>query len=344
MPATIRDVASRAGVGLGTVSRVLNQSPHVSPETRQRVEQAIEALDFRPSVIARRLSLGKTLTIGAIVPFLTRPATVERLRGVEISIVGTEYDLIVFNIETPERRDHAFAEIARRERADGILVVSLPPSETDLARFQLAGIPTVFIDVNHPDLTSFSRVVVDDVDGGRKAVEHLIGLGHRRIGYIFDAFDSPFSFSASRDRYEGYLQGIRAADLPEDPDLVRSGAHGRYEAKQHAHELLTLDDPPTAIFAASDTQALGAMEAGRELGRRIPEDLSVIGYDDVELAGYLGLTTIRQHLFASGERGIHMLLDLMSDPLKPPMMEVMPTDLIVRSTTAPLGSNALDRR
>ncbi|MGD8632628.1 MAG: LacI family DNA-binding transcriptional regulator, partial [Anaerolineales bacterium] len=204
MPATIRDVAKKAGVGLGTVSRVINKSPRVSHATRERVQQAIEALDYRPNPIARRLSWGKTLTIAAIAPFFTRPATVERLRGVELSIAGSEYDLIVFNVETPERRDSTFAEVARRERVDGALIISLPPTREDLQRFEQARLPIVLLDVNNPELNNFNRVIVDDVEGGHKATAHLLELGHARIGYISDAFDDPFFFSASRKRFEGY--------------------------------------------------------------------------------------------------------------------------------------------
>lgn len=337
MPATIRDVAKKAGVGLGTVSRVINKSPQVSSETRERVQQAIEALDYRPNPIARRLSLGKTLTIASIAPFFTRPATVERLRGVELSITGTEYDLIVFNVETPERRDFTFAEVARRERVDGVLIISLPPAREDLARFERAELPIVLLDVNNPSLQNFNRVIVNDVAGGYRATQHLIELGHRRIGYISDAFDDPFFFSASRKRFEGYQKAMSQARLTVEPQLHRQGDHGRYEAQRLASEMLRMRDKPTAIFAASDTQALGVLEAARELDMRVPEELSVIGYDDVEFADYVGLTTVRQQLFESGQIGLKLLLDVISNPGGEPICTEMQSELVVRSTTAPPG-------
>jgi DNA-binding LacI/PurR family transcriptional regulator len=335
MPATIRDVAKKAGVGLGTVSRVINQSPQVSQETRQRVQQAIDALNYRPNPIARRLSWGKTLTIAAIAPFFTRPATIERLRGVELSITGTEYDLIVFNVETPERRDFTFDEVARRERVDGALIISLPPALHDLDRFHAASIPIVLVDVNHPELTRFNRVIVDDVAGGYKATRHLLQIKHRRIAYISDSFDDPFHFSASRYRFEGYQKALEEAGIAIDPRLHRHGDHGRYEAERLASEMLRLREPPTAIFAASDTQALGVLEAARALGLRVPEDLSVIGYDDVEFADYVGLTTVRQQLFESGQVGLQLLLDAISDPTREPACVQMQSELVIRSTTAP---------
>jgi LacI family transcriptional regulator len=336
MPATIRDVAKKAGVGLGTVSRVINQSPKVSVETRKRVLDAIEELDFRPSPIARRLSLGRTQTIATLVPFFTRPATVERLRGVEISIAGSEYDLIVFNIETPERRDSAYRDIARRERVDGLLVISLPPTPEALGYLKSAKIPLVFVDVNHPDIDAFPRVVVDDVQGSRLAIEHLLELGHKRIGFISDPLNEPFSFTASHHRFQGYQQALDEAGIQLDSQLHRHTEHGRYEARELALELLGLPERPTAIFAASDTQAIGVLEAARSIGLKVPEQLSVVGYDDLDLAAHLNLTTVRQLLFESGQIGVRMLLEAIADPELPPTCEWLPTELVVRGTTASL--------
>ncbi len=334
MPTTIRDVARVAGVGLGTVSRVINNSPQVSESTRRRVLDAIEALDFHPSPIARRLSLGKTLTIAAVAPFFTRPATVERLRGVEIAIAGTEYDLIVFNVESPERRYATLREVTCSQRVDGALVISLPPSEQELEILQSSSVPVVLIDINSPEVNGFSRVVIDDVAGGRLATEHLIGLGHRRIGYISDSFDEPSLYTASRMRYLGYREALRKAGIVPAEAWHRHGAHGRYEAEQLALHILNLGDPPTAIFAASDTQAIGVMEAARKMGMNVPRDLSVVGYDDIELAEHMGLTTIRQPLFESGAEGVRLLLQVIADQAAAPETIRLPTELVKRRTTA----------
>ncbi len=337
MPATIRDVAKKAGVGLGTVSRVLNQSPQVSNSTRQRVLDVIDELDYSPNPIARRLSLGKTHTIAVIIPFFTRPAAVERLRGVTYSISGTNYDLIVANIETPERRVEVFKDLARRERVDGVLIISLPFSEKDAELFRKSGIPLVIIDVNDPLLNDFNRIVVDDIEGGRKAVQHLLDLGHTNIGYISDLLEDPFPFSASRARFMGYCQALEAAGINPCPEMHRHGEHSRSDAKIITAEMLRMPDRPTAIFAASDTQAIGVMEAARDAGLRIPDDLSIVGYDDVEIAEYLSLTTIRQLLVESGEKGVRRLLEVMEKPSREPVCETIPTELVIRTTTAPPG-------
>lgn len=331
-PVTIRDVAEYAGVGVGTVSRVLNDHPSVSDATRQKVLAAIEALNYTPNPIARRLSLRKTLSIAVIVPFFTRPAFTERLRGVEYALAESEYDLVLFNVETVARRNDYFHDIPRRERFDGLLIVSLSPLNGEVEHFLAAGVPTVLVDARHPGL---SRVVIDDVAGGRLATQHLIELGHRKIGFIGDRFENPFNFISSRDRYEGYRQALAEAGIPLQTEYLRQGAHGREQARQMANDLLALPDPPTAIFAASDTQAFGVLEAVQDAGLDVPGDVSVIGYDDIELAEYLQLTTIRQPLFASGVEGVELLLESIANPPPAPRRVLLPVELVVRGTTAP---------
>lgn len=330
MAVTIYDVAEQAGVGIATVSRVLNDSPRVRQETRQRVLAAMEELDYRPSPIAQRLSLRKTLTIGVIVPFFTRPSFVERLRGVEAAVAESEYDLIVYNVETPERRDAYFREVPHRQRIDGLIIISLSPTDDDVRHFSASGMPTVLIDARHPQL---DRVIVDDVGGGRLATQHLIDQGHRKIGYVSDPLENPFNFRSSRDRYTGYREALEQAGIAFEPPYHRPGEHGLHQARVLAEQLLDLDDPPTAIFAASDTQAMGVLEALRSRRLDCPEDVAVVGYDDIEVAEYLGLTTIRQPLYESGLRGVELLLDTIERPGQPAEKIVLPVSLIQRRTT-----------
>lgn len=333
MKTTIRDVARRAGVGPTTVSRVLNNSPLVTEETRRRVQAAIAALGFVPNPTARRLSLGKTQTIAAIVPFFTRPSAVERLRGVDSALAESPYDLIVFNVESVERRDRCFREVPRPDRADGVIIVSFTPTDEQAASFLRSGVPVVLLDARHPSLPS---VMEDSVAGGRQATQHLIELGHRRISYLSDLFDDPFNYtSRSLFRYEGYCSALSAAGLSIYPEYRRQGEHGREVARRLATELLTLPERPTAIFAASDTQAMGVLEAARDLDLRVPEDLSVIGYDDLEVAEYLGLCTVHQALFESGRRSVEILLAAIDSQFAAPPQVTLPTELIVRRTTAP---------
>jgi DNA-binding LacI/PurR family transcriptional regulator len=309
----------------------------VSETTRQRVQQVINELNYVPSSTARRLSLGKTLAIAVIVPFFTRPAFIERLRGIEHSLSESEYDLNIYNVETVKRRDACIREIPRRERSDGVLILSLSPRDEDVPYLRQADVPIVLVDANHPSLTKLNRVVVDDVAGGRVATQHLIELGHRRIGFVGDFLENPFNFISSRDRFKGYREALRAAKIPFRKEYHAQGEHGRFEARNLAIQMLQLAERPTAIFAASDTQAMGVLEAARDHSLSVPEDLSVIGYDDIEIAEYLSLTTIRQLLYESGQRGVELLLDVMGAPHEKPVCEIMPTELIVRQTTASPG-------
>jgi DNA-binding LacI/PurR family transcriptional regulator len=350
---TIRDVAEKAGVGLGTVSRVLNDSHLVSEPTRQRVLKAISDLNYMPSLTARRLSLGKTMTIAVIVPFFTRPSVTERLRGIENTLVTSDYDLTIYNVETVKRRDECMQHVIRRERADGVLIISLSPRDEDLSMLMDPEIPVVLVDANHTSLSGLNRVVEDDIAGGYKATRHLVELGHKRIGYISDYLDTPFNFTSSRDRFHisdyldtpfnftssrdrfhGFRQALEKSGIVFCPEYQGQGPHGRQAAYENAARILALPEPPTAIFAASDTQAMGVLQAARDAGLDVPGELSIIGYDDLEIAEYLGLTTIRQLLYLSGQRGAELLIDAIQETPREPQCEVLPTELVVRNTTA----------
>ncbi|MFZ0544684.1 MAG: LacI family DNA-binding transcriptional regulator [Candidatus Promineifilaceae bacterium] len=328
--ATIRDVARKAGVGVGTVSRVINGSPAVSKATRQKVLDAIETLDFSPNLVARRLSLGKTQTIGVIVPYFTNPSVVERLRGVVSVIAASDYDMVLFDVETVVRREACLRDVPRRRQVDGLLIVSLELTNEEVERLDRSDIPTVLVDARHPDL---NQIVVDNVEGGYTATKHLIKLGHRRIAYISDFLNDPFN-SPVRDRFIGYKRALDEAGISFRPDYHRQSRHGREEARKMTHTLLDLDEPPTAIFAYCDTQAIGVLEAARERSLSVPADLSVIGFDDIEAAEYLNITTVRQALYESGVQGSKLLLKSMATESPNPQRIFLPTKLMIRHTTA----------
>jgi DNA-binding LacI/PurR family transcriptional regulator len=330
---TISDVATRAGVGAGTVSRVLNGSPKVSPGTRTRVLEAMAALDFRPNPLAQRLSRGRCQTLGVVVPFFTHASAVERLRGVVSALDGSLYDLVLFNVEAPVHREEHFASITKGGRADGILVLSLQPPAGDLARLVDSGMPIVLVDVHGDNVPS---VLTDDVEGGRLATEHLLGLGHRRIAFIGEDPANDLGFSATAKRERAYRAGMAAAGLDADPALVAYCPHDKALAEQLAAGLLTGADRPTAIFASSDVQALGVLAAARAAGLRVPEDLSIVGYDDIEVAAYAGLTTVRQPLFETGRLGAALLLEALEqgDGAVEAVDHVLPVELVVRTSAA----------
>jgi LacI family transcriptional regulator len=340
--ATIADVAARAGVGVGTVSRVLNDRDKVSADARARVVAAIEALDYRPSAIARGLVLGRSQTIGVVVPFFTHASAVERLRGVSAALRDSRYDLVLFNIESPNHRDEHFAALTGRDRADGLLVLSIPPPKPDLDRLHKAGVPIVLVDALGPGAPS---VVTDDVEGGRIATRHLLDLGHRNIAFMGDVPDNSFGFTSSALRQQGYEESLRGAGIRVKRSYIKHGHHERDTARRMTERLLDLATPPTAIFAASDVQATGVLEAARGRGVRVPEDLSVVGFDDIELSAYAGITTVRQPLFDSGYLGARLLLDALEGREHVVAAEHhLPLELIVRSTTGPVRQAAASTR
>jgi DNA-binding LacI/PurR family transcriptional regulator len=331
---TIRDVAREAGVSVATASRVLNGKDVVKPVTRDRILLVMAELGFSPSQAARRLSLGRTLTIGVVVSFLTRPQAAERLRGVDAVLADSEFDLVIYNVESVSKRDHYLTTLTKPQRADGLIVMSLPPTPEAAEALTRSAVPIVFIDVHTPSVDRLPRVVGDDVRGGALAARHLLDLGHRQVAFIGDAVADPFGFTSSRDRERGFRDALAGAGIHVPDAWIGHGAHGRYEARDLARRMLTDDMRPTAIFTASDTQALGVIAAAHELGLHVPDDLSVIGYDDIEAADYVGLTTVRQQLFESGRRGAEILLAEIDHRSEAPVTALLNPELVVRVTTA----------
>jgi LacI family transcriptional regulator len=328
---TIADVASQAGVGASTVSRVLNGG-QVSGRARTQVLAAINDLDYRPRASARSLVTGATGTLSLVIPFFTHPSAVERMRGALCAVDGTDYELVVCNVATPAHRDEYLGRRAPLDRSDGLLIVSLAPHDDEAEAFLRAGAPVVLLDAFHPRLPS---VRTDDVAGGMLAVRHLIALGHERIAFVGDRSDPRFGFVASDRRRDGYRRALQEAGLPVRREFEREGPHGRHVAHRLTRELLSLPEPPTAIFAASDTQALGVLEAAGYEGFAVPDDLSVVGFDDLEVAPYVGLTTVHQPLEDGGRRGIERLLAALQDEDALAHEERLELTLVVRRTTAP---------
>jgi len=332
MAVTIHNVAQEAGVGIGTVSRVVNNSPDVKPATRERVLAAIHRLNYKPDPIARSMISKRTNSIGTIVPFFTRPSFIELLRGVEAVIARLGRELVLYNVETSAQRDHFFRELPLHRKVDGLLIISLSPDDAAARRFRELGTPVVLIDAYSPLLTS---LVVNNVEGAYQAVKRLIELGHRHIGFINGEIEGNFKFNTANDRLIGLHRALGEAGLLFEPERVLISEWSRKGGKHAALQLLTQQKRPTAIFAASDVQAVGALEAARELGLRVPEQLSVIGFDGIEISELLELSTMQQPLQEMGELGASRLVELIENPSHPPELIRFDTKLVERRTTSP---------
>jgi DNA-binding LacI/PurR family transcriptional regulator len=332
---TIADVAAVAGVGVGTVSRVLNGSAHVRAATVSAVHEAIDTLGYRPSHAAAALVRGTPRTVAVIVTHLTRPSAVARVTGALAVLEQQGYDTILCNVDSPAERDRHLAALLPTHRVDGMLAISLPLGPEQLTQFRRAGVTLVTVDCVAPGAP---QTVIDDVAAGRMATEHLIGLGHERIGFVGDHVPAPpvgLGFTSSIDRLRGYQQALAAAGLRPGPGLVRRGSHDAAAAADLAAELLKLAEAPSAIVAASDTQAIGVLAAADRLGVGVPGELSVVGFDDIESAALLGLSTIRQPLARSGADGARRLCALLRGERISPLRQELPVELVVRGSSGP---------
>ena len=331
---TIYDVARTAGVGVGTVSRVLNNSTRVSPETQEKVLSAIRVLGFRRSKVARQLSTGiQHRNIGAIMPFITHPSFVERLRGIQLALndQDNDFNLILYNVSEPDRYHEQLLAIVEQAAVDGLLIATLTVSDEQRDLLTQAGIP--FVTLSDACAGELNCISPDNIRGGYMAAQHLLELGHRRVAYVGDEFPNVYGFPTSELRYKGYLSALKEYGVPYRSEYVCLGVHGEETAHRLTEQLLALPEPPTAIFAMSDIQAVGCILAIREAGLRVPEDISVIGFDDVQLSRYIGLTTVRQHLEQSGYLGMQLLLDMLMTPDNVVPRQLPPLELVVRGTT-----------
>jgi DNA-binding LacI/PurR family transcriptional regulator len=332
---TIADVAADAGVGVGTVSRVLNGSEQVRESTLRAVLDSIERLGYRPSHAAAALVRGTPHTVAIVVAHLTRPSTVVRVASALAVLEEQGYDTIVCNVDSAAERDRHLEELLPTHRADGVLAISLPLSRGHLGQFGRAGVALVSVDAASPGVP---QTVIDDVAGGRMAAGHLIALGHRRIGFVGDTpFTRPpagLGFTSSAHRLKGYRQALAAAGIPFEPALVRRGPHDAAVAAEQAAQLLKSPAPPSAIFAASDTQAIGVLAAADRLGVAVPDGLSVVGFDDIESAAFLGLSTVRQPLSLSGTEGARRLCALLRGEKVRPVRQELAIELMARGSSA----------
>lgn len=337
MAATIHDVAREAGVGIGTVSRVVNDSPRVRPATRERVLAAIDKLQYKPDPIARSMVSKRTNYVGVIVPFFTRPFFMEVLRGVETVIARLGRELVLYNVETNVQRDRYFSDFSMQRKVDGLLIVSLTPDDSVSRRFRDSGLPIVLIDAYSPLFTS---LVVNNVEGAYQAVRCLIEKGHRRIGFINGETEGNFKFNQANDRLIGLHRAFGENGMLFEPELVLISEWSRLGGKQAALQLLSLQKRPTAIFAASDMQAFGVLEAAKDLGIPVPEQLSIIGFDGIEVSELLDLSTIQQPMREMGEIAAASLVELIDNSAHTPELIRFDTRLVERHTTGPVPSSA----
>jgi DNA-binding LacI/PurR family transcriptional regulator len=265
---------------------------------------------------------------------------VPRLRGITKRVARDAHDLMVFNVESSRERADAFAKFARRDGLDGLIVISLSPTDDEVAGLGAEQLPTVLVGARHAAL---SGVSIDNAAGGELATAYLLARGHTRIGFVGDA-PSPLGFTAGDRRYQGYRRALERAGIRPDPAVIWEGPprpgetpgtwrgpHSRVDAREAVAHLLGSREPPTAVFAVSDMQAIGALEAARHHGVKVPSELAIIGFDDSELAEIAGLTTVHQPLEESGAEGARILLEALAGDREPVRL-TLPLRIVERET------------
>lgn len=310
---SIAEVAALAGVSTATVSRTLNGTGPVSEITRIRVLLAAEQLGYVASSAASTLASGRTQNVGVMMPFLDRWYFSTVLTSISSTLMQYGYDVTLYQIPTdPNLRRQVFNSFIRRGRIDALISVSLEFSDFETSRLLEIGLPTVIVGGEHPD---FDSLDVDHDELARVATKHLIDLGHERIAYIGGASNGTTDagksdFELSRRRLHGFLETMQAAKLSTNPDHILSGDFTIVGGYLAAKQLLALPGPrPTALFAANDEMALGAMLAANESGIEVPDDLSVIGIDGHELGEFFNLTTVDINPREHGAYAVRMILN-----------------------------------
>jgi DNA-binding LacI/PurR family transcriptional regulator len=335
MTASIEDVAKRAGVSIATVSRSLRGLPDVATATRDRVLTAARELNYVASPFAARLASGRTRTVGVVVPFVHRWYFAEVLGGVESVLHQAGFDLLLYNLGDQQGRQQFFKQLPVRKRVDAIVIASLVLSDDEAEALSELGVPVGMVGVDRPGVHSTR---IDDQEGARTAVRHLVQLGHRRIALIGGDTNDPMRFTPPHHRRVGYLDALRAAGIPYDPDLEILGYFTVDGGEAATRSLLELAHRPTALFAESDEMAYGAIRAIRRCGLRVPQDVAVIGFDDHASAELLDLSTVRQPVIEQAEDLTTRVLTAITEPDTVPFVQVLPIELVVRGSTDPTRS------
>ncbi len=329
---TIIDVASEAGVSYTTVSRVINNKENVRPETRERVLMAMTRLGYVVDQRARSLAGGRSQVIGLLVHDVGTSYIGEIIRGIDAELASAQYDLILYTTHRRKTKESAYVATLTRGLADGLLLVLPRNPGAYLETLRQYHFPHVLIDHRGLDEET-PAVAAANRQGAYNATKYLIELGHQRIGFITGAMDQV----CAQDRLEGYKAALVDHGIAFDPELVYEGDFFQPSGYTGASALLELPRPPSAIFASNDVSAFGVMEAVREHHLHIPEDISVVGFDDIPQAAHVHppLTTVRQPLEEMGRIATRMLLEYIADPHLPVERVELPTELVIRQSCQP---------
>jgi LacI family transcriptional regulator len=333
MPVTLKELAARANVHPSTISRVANNDPslRIAQATRSRIEALLRETEYRPNGIARGLKLRQTLVWAVVIPDITNPFFGALFRGIEDGALPRGYNVLLCNTDGSPERQRSHLQSLTARRVDGVILASTVLKDPAVRWLRHQGIPYVLVN-RFSDEALDPFVGSDDVTGARLATQHLVGLGHVRIAHLA----GQTSVSTGVQRRRGYQAALAEAGLGFDPELLVDAGFTEDGGARNTERLLGLKHPPTAIFAVTDMTAVGAYAAARRLGIRIPEDLAIVGYNDIPLAGRLipGLTTVHVPIHELGSAAARMLFDQIATGELAPKKVVFAPQLVVRGSTS----------
>lgn len=332
MTVTIYDVAREASVSMATVSRVVNNNPNVKPQTRKKVFEAIERLGYRPNAVARGLASKKTTTVGVVIPDISNAIFAEVARGIEDIANMYHYNIILCNADKKKDKEIRVINTLLEKQVDGLLFMGGAVTEDHIQAFKTSSVPIVLCATT--DVTdTYPSVDIDHIEAAEDAVSTLIQNGHRRIAMISGTLQDPSNGFA---RYQGYKNALEKAGIPFNEELVRIGNY-RYESGMEVTQhFLELQDKPTAVFAANDEMAIGAIHAIQDKGLRVPEDVSVISVDNVRMASMVRplLSTVAQPMYDIGAVSMRLLTKLMKKESVMNSRVILPHEVILRQSVA----------
>jgi len=333
--ATIHDVARLAKVSIATVSRVMSGADPVNPKTQQRVIEAMEQLNYTPNGLARNLRSLKTNVIIALVPDIKNPFFSEVIRGIEDGAREAGFNVLVGSTDGDTEKAKEYMALLEESRADGLILTTAQMDQTFIEDF--AARRPMVLACEYIAGSEIPCVSIDNESAARKITKHLLAQGHTRIAHIM----GPSNVVLSQARLNGYKQALREQGVPEDELLVQEGDFSIESGYTVAKKLLSIEQIPTAIFAASDVMAIGALRAIHEHGLRVPEDIAVAGFDDINMASYVSpsLTTIHQPRYEIGQRSVRMLVKLMRAEALDQAQVVLADTMIVRESSAAAMKN-----
>ena len=332
--AGIKEVAEEAGVSTATVSRALRGFQHVNDETRAKIMAAAEKLNYPIAPVQSKGTLGRTNSIGVVAPYISRWYFAQVISGAEQALREAGFDLLLYNFSQMKGRERLFQHQHLKGRVDALIVISLPPTEEEFDSMLNLGVPVSLVGMHHEGCSS---VAIDDVAATRTATQHLVNQGHKRIGLMSGRPDDPFNFSVPQDRRKGFMQVLAENGLEWDPSREVHGDFTINTASRAMDDLLARPNRPTAILCESDEMAFGAMQAVRRHGLKVPDDISIVGFDGHEMAEYSDLTTIEQPTQLMGEMAAWSIMERLRKPSVAPKSMILPTTLVVRNSTRRLS-------